>query len=565
MVSVINILSSTMDGNKFDDSLLLAEETISSRRKADLSPPVIRSVAMSANIASTVQDEVKHLIKVNHVTALPVARLEVSQASTEPNDDNSDFSDTYSADHDYPSVDMHNVSICSHVLPIEDSVVSALVLSRWDDIMGPRTIRVWLPENQPGSEGSLDVEPITYTTPRSVKAACQFSCMHHMSTKYNKNLLMKAIKYVTSHTVNYTCVTGTSTPEESSSAIFVVPDLDMVAQSLMFHVPLSGSSPYSLALLVRYSHYSNFLPLRRLCLHWLERLTVRLADFLLSVSDVDGMEGVEIPPSTMVDSWMVELCSMLTSLQVNGLGELNALQSYLSPTTLGNPVLERAVTSHLQTLGCTIVMGNISSEINFMIAFLALFLDEEARCCSRLVHSGQKYTFQIGLYVQGLLLDEFGCRDLSSEELQDNPLPITWVDLSKSSGVATSVRQGLPLHQHQSKAPPTESTMRIFKGESSLVRTLLHDLRQLPPRQWSGVVEIFMLQIQKLALSLLSVVHWNGVPSAPEGSKTAVDNPTVRHLRANLNIDDATFFIVLAHADRLRPGAYRLVMEGSLD
>lgn len=74
----------------------------------------------------------------------------------------------------------------------------------------------------------------------------------------------------------------------------------------------------------------------------------------------------------MVDSWMVEMCSMLISLQVNGLGELCALQSYLSASTLGNPIVERAVTSHLQTSGCTIVMGNNTSEINSVSAFIYL-------------------------------------------------------------------------------------------------------------------------------------------------------------------------------------------------
>lgn len=79
---------------------------------------------------------------------------------------------------------------------------------------------------------------------------------------------------------------------------------------------------------------------------------------------MNGIEGIEIPPSTMVDMWMVELSNLLISLQVNGLGELNCLQSYLSAPNLGNPILERAVTSHLQTSGCTIVMGNNSSDIN---------------------------------------------------------------------------------------------------------------------------------------------------------------------------------------------------------
>ena len=256
--------------------------------KQDSSPPVIRSVAMSANIASTVQDEVKHLIKVNPLRPEePITRYEVRQTSPAPSEDNSDFSDTYSAEHEYGSGDLQCGFICSHVFPTDDeSIVSAVVLSCWDDIMGPRTIRVWLPENLTDSGASSDAEPIKFTSPRSVKAACQFNCTHQMPSKYNKMLLMKAIKYVTSHTVNYTCVTGTSTPEQNSSAIFVVPDLDMVAQSLMFHVPLSGSCPYSVALLVNYSKYTSFLPLRRLCEHWLERLATRLAEFLLSVSDL---------------------------------------------------------------------------------------------------------------------------------------------------------------------------------------------------------------------------------------------------------------------------------------
>lgn len=285
MLTIFNHSTSIMDDHNSVKSSEIVGKAVSDKRKDDLSPPMIRSVAMSANIASTVQDEVKHLIKVNPIPAESPSRYEVLRMSPELSEENSDFSDTYSADNDNPSIDMYCLSICSHVLPNdEDSIVSAMVLSRWDDIMGPRTIRAWLPENFNESEGSSDIELTKFTSPRSVKAACQFSCPHQMSSKVNKVLLMKAIKYVTSHTVNYTCVTGSSTPEENTSAMFVVPDLDMVAQSLMFHVPLSGSSPYSLALLVKYSNYTKLLPLRKLCQHWLERLSVRLSEFLLSVS-----------------------------------------------------------------------------------------------------------------------------------------------------------------------------------------------------------------------------------------------------------------------------------------
>ena len=565
MVTTLNHQTFLMKNGNNIMSNFVSNENLSLEKKGDFSPPVIRSVAMSANIANAVQDEVKHLIKVN---TLPleesIAHYEVRQTSPAPSEENSDVSDTYSADHDSGSLDMQCGSICAHVLPNDDeSIVCAVVLSRWDDIMGPRTIRVWLPENVSDQEASSVVETTKFTSPRNVKAACQFNCLHQMPEKYNKILLMKAIKYVTSHTVNYTCVTGTSAPEERSSAIFVVPDLDMVAQSLMFHVPLSGSCPYSLALVVSFNKYSTYLPVRKLCQHWLERLTMRLADFLLSISGTRGMDGIEIPPSTMVDSWMLEMCNVLISLQVNGLGELGALQSYLLATTLGNPIVERAVTSHLQTGGCTIVMGNNTSEINAMISFLALFLDEEARCCSRLVQSGQRDTFQTGLFLQGLILDEFGCRDLSSEELVDNPLPVTWVDLSKSTGASSAVRQGLPMHRHQTKADQSEVIMKVFKGDSNMVRGLICDLRQLPSTQWAGVVGIFMHHLHKLAMTLLNVVHWNGVPSLSDRTGNKNDNPYIRHLRATLHVDDATFLMILAQADKIRPGAYRLIMDGS--
>lgn len=54
------------------------------------------------------------------------------------------------------------------------------------------------------------------------------------------------------------------------------------------------------------------------------------------------------------------------------------------------------------------------------------------------------------------------------------------------------------------------------------------------------------------------------VPPSSDGPKSHGDNPTIRHLRATLYIDDPTFLMVLSLADKIRPGAYRLIMEGSI-
>ena len=52
--------------------------------------------------------------------------------------------------------------------------------------------------------------------------------------------------------------------------------------------------------------------------------------------------------------------------------------------------------------------------------------------------------------------------------------------------------------------------MKVFKGESTMVRGLLQDLKQLPTPQWAAVVAIFMQQLHKLSLTLLSIIRWNG-------------------------------------------------------
>jgi hypothetical protein len=58
---------------------------------------------------------------------------------------------------------------------------------------------------------------------------------------------------------------------------------------------------------------------------------------------------------------MVDVCCMMLSLKSHGLATATHIQSY---HVLNNPVLERVITSHLQTFGCTVVMGTSSEDIN---------------------------------------------------------------------------------------------------------------------------------------------------------------------------------------------------------
>jgi hypothetical protein len=55
------------------------------------------------------------------------------------------------------------------------------------------------------------------------------------------------------------------------------------------------------------------------------------------------------------------MCCMMLSLKSYGLTPAADVQAYL---VLNNPLVERVLTSHLQTFGCTVVMGSSSEDIN---------------------------------------------------------------------------------------------------------------------------------------------------------------------------------------------------------
>jgi hypothetical protein len=230
--------------------------------------PTLRSVAMNENIAKSTQEEVQHFIPVDsskHSRFSAVSATDI----TYPEDIKSDPP----AEYNLPNVHCGGSSV-SYILPSEeDNIISAIVLSKWDDIMGPQTVYVWL-------KSEVDMENVDSRS----------SVGHNVI----KNMcLANSVKYVTSHTVNYTslnsvvspsCGDATVDPVERNSGIFIVPELDLVAQSLVFQLQDHELNiPYSLAIIMSYQHYSYFLHLRRLCQLWLQRMVARLHVILQKV------------------------------------------------------------------------------------------------------------------------------------------------------------------------------------------------------------------------------------------------------------------------------------------
>jgi len=229
--------------------------------------PIVRSVAMGSDIARS-QEEVCHFI---HVDSSKSSGLPA--VTTTGTTDLEELKPDAPAEYTLSNVRGANLSV-SYILPSEeDSIVSAVVLSKWDDIIGPQTVHVWLKD-----EANLKILSTEDTPGHSViRNVC----------------LAKSVKYVTVHTVNCTGLnpalspcygSDTINPGQKNSGIFIVPEIDLVAQFVVFQLQDHQMNIlHSLAILVSYQHYSYFLHLRQLCWHWLQRMAARLHVILLKV------------------------------------------------------------------------------------------------------------------------------------------------------------------------------------------------------------------------------------------------------------------------------------------
>ena len=229
--------------------------------------PISRSVAMSSEIAGSLE-EVCHFIHVDssNSSGLPAV------SKTDPTD-LEELKPDVSFEYTLSNVHCANLSV-SYILPSEeDSIVSAIVLSKWDDIMGPQTVHVWLKD-----EANVKILGKEDTAGHSViRNVC----------------IAKSVKYVTFHTVNCTglssavspcCGSDTVDSGQKNSGIFIVPEIDLVAQFIVFQLQDHQLNIlHSLAILVSYQHYSYFLHLRQLFWHWLQRMAARLYVILLKV------------------------------------------------------------------------------------------------------------------------------------------------------------------------------------------------------------------------------------------------------------------------------------------
>eukprot|EP00052_Salpingoeca_macrocollata_P013074 m.102239 g.102239 ORF g.102239 m.102239 type:complete len:565 (-) comp18766_c0_seq1:63-1757(-) len=256
-------------------------------------------------------------------------------------------------------VDKHCPELRDVIRELEyDCFFAAVALAVWDNVSGPQLRRVWCTEQAP---------PV---------------------------LFAKVLSFVPKCTLNDQA-SRDDLEEEVEMKFYVLNELGHAISSFIFNAQeCEGKEPliFTLNLIFDASKVTQYLPIHKLVVSRTRHI-LRLLQVLL-----------ERQGKHAYDSFTAHLRPFLTdvtNLGVTG-GNLDT-EINIQRTVFGrgNEVyfdisfLRRAITSHLQTGGATLVVGKDIKKVNAMILSLALFLSPEERMMSRFAHADQTDTHSL--------------------------------------------------------------------------------------------------------------------------------------------------------------------------
>ncbi|KAF7721095.1 hypothetical protein EC973_005413 [Apophysomyces ossiformis] len=366
----------------------------------------------------------------------------------------------------------------------ESCFFSAVLLVQWSNIVGPKVEKIW-------SSEAMD-ERLQIMIGRQVLNGEVGRTVETVEPKwlvlYRQSIVCTAFLY-TDPTAQSLC-----------ALIMVVPVRYLRNFSQYFHI-LRDRVPSQLIqplIQLRKVHKRHEWPcaLDQFTWSW-------LAPFIRSIMD---LESVSLPIE------YTRIC--------------HTILDHESRQLLDSPFIARVITSHLQTSGSTLIVGNSLTTINMMINTLALFLSPEER--NRSSHARKNHKYMPDLYLQGILIQDMeGTSSQMERVVLESVIPTTIVDMTR-----LIVKQTLLLPQyHQLHCQYQRWLMRRKEDEASarpdsewkkqalmhrtdsiapIVQNLLDETRKVPTRLREGYVRQWHRGLVKRGLALVKYVQEEG-------------------------------------------------------
>eukprot|EP00743_Colponemidia_sp_Colp-15_P008494 GILK01009239.1.p1 GENE.GILK01009239.1~~GILK01009239.1.p1 ORF type:complete len:446 (-),score=48.55 GILK01009239.1:413-1750(-) len=358
--------------------------------------------------------------------------------------------------------------------------------------------------------------------------------------------------------------------DDMESKFHVFSDLDLIVTDVIFTAANprgKGTTKFSLALCVPKRFISRYLLLSSAFEERLGYITAILREFL-NRSTASALGHFTPILTQELAHWEILFGSAIPDPEFS-----RTLLSTHTPASSGRiskEFLAKCLTSHLQTLGCSVVLGNAGQEplVNCMIETLAMLLSPEERCRSSYVVPGQG--FVPDLVLQGTLKMD----SITAEGILRSSLPITIINLDRMTVSATrQYHEFLLLRQEylqryvkriasekKSSSDPLLATSNVLfqtvHHAAPIVESLLQQLSHLSEVLRPHYILNSLRLVQQRALLVSQYVN----AELLETKRPALVSQTIRRIRDDLDIaSDEDWAILLACAEKATPGTYTAV------
>ncbi|XP_025905567.1 guanine nucleotide exchange C9orf72 homolog isoform X2 [Nothoprocta perdicaria] len=422
-----------------------------------------------------------------------------------------------------------------------ESPLLAATFAYWDNILGPRVRHIWAPKT--------------------------------------KQVLLSdgEITFLANHTLN-----GEILRNAESGAIdvkfFVLAEKRVIIVSLIFDGNWNGDrSTYGLSIILPQSELGFYLPLHRVCV---DRLT-----HIIRKGRIWMHKGHSIIP--MLTGEVIPVMELLSSMKSHSVSEeIDISDTVLNDDDIGDSCHEgfllNAISSHLQTCGCSVVVGSSAEKVNKIVRTLCLFLTPSERKCSRLCRNESSFKYESGLFVQGLLKDATGSFVLPFRQVMYAPYPTTHIDVD-----VNTVKQMPPCHEHiynqrrymrselsafwransdeeMSQDPiihtdesftPDLNVFQDILHRDTLVKAFLDQIFHLKPglSLRSTFLAQFLLVLHRKALTLIKYIE----DDTQKGKKPF---KSLRSLKIDLDLTaEGDLNIIMALAEKIKPGLHSFI------
>ncbi|KAK2514965.1 hypothetical protein Q9966_015532 [Columba livia] len=438
-----------------------------------------------------------------------------------------------------------------------ESPLLAATFAYWDNILGPRVRHIWAPKTEQVllSDGE--------------------------------------ITFLANHTLN-----GEILRNAESGAIdvkfFVLAEKRVIIVSLIFDGNWNGDrSTYGLSIILPQSELGFYLPLHRVCV---DRLThiIRKGRIWMHKERQEHFQKIVLEGTERMEDQGQSIIPMLTGEVIPVMELLSSMKSHSVPEEIdicaaGNSQDKitqlpacLAISSHLQTCGCSVVVGSSAEKVNKIVRTLCLFLTPSERKCSRLCRNESSFKYESGLFVQGLLKDATGSFVLPFRQVMYAPYPTTHIDVD-----VNTVKQMPPCHEHiynQRRYMRSELTafwransdeemsqdhiihtdesftpdLNVFQDilhRDTLVKAFLDQIFHLKPglSLRSTFLAQFLLVLHRKALTLIKYIE----DDTQKGKKPF---KSLRSLKTDLDLTaEGDLNIIMALAEKIKPGLHSFI------